>query len=46
ELEPVLAPLLSPIEIEAAALRIDELLDAGEFPEPAQDYHSFPWPLV
>ncbi len=46
DLERVLAPLLSPIEIEAAAMRIDELLELGEYPEPAQDHHSFPWPLV
>ncbi len=46
DLEPVLAPLLSTVEVQAAALRIEELLETAEYPEPAQDYHSFPWPLV
>ncbi len=41
-----LAPLLSPLEIEAMQQRAVELLTTGAYPEPDPGYHSVPWPLV
>lgn len=40
-----LAPLLSPVEIDAVAHRARALLEAG-FPYPDRGYRSTPWPLV
>jgi hypothetical protein len=41
-----LAPLLSPVEIDAVATRARHLLDSKRYPEPEPGYHSVPWPLV
>jgi uncharacterized repeat protein (TIGR03843 family) len=41
-----LAPLLSPLELEAMQQRAAELLTSGTLPDPDPGYHSVPWPLV
>lgn len=41
-----LAPLLTDAEVEALIERCTELLLAGRFPEPREDWPSVPWPPV
>ncbi len=40
-----LAPLLTPVEVDAIVERADDLLAVG-LPEPDRGYHSTPWPLL
>jgi uncharacterized repeat protein (TIGR03843 family) len=47
ELDPhLLDGLLHRREVVALGRRIDELLDAGIFPNPPEDRRSYPWPPV
>jgi len=41
-----LGTLLSPQEIAGVAIRAEDLLRDGRFPDPEPGYHSVPWPLV
>jgi uncharacterized repeat protein (TIGR03843 family) len=41
-----MAPLVSPLELEAMQQRGQELVRAGRLPDPDPGYHSLPWPLV
>ena len=41
-----LAAYLTPREIHAMNLRIDELLQSGNFPQPTEEHFSHPWPPV
>lgn len=40
----VLQGLITPLEIQALLERISELITAGEFPFPSEDWPSIPWP--
>lgn len=42
----LLAQLLSPGEMTAMSMRIEQLVGAGVFPHPAADRRPFPWPPV
>jgi uncharacterized repeat protein (TIGR03843 family) len=46
ELGAALSALLAPDEVAATADRIDRLLAAGRFPEPAPGVRPFPWPPI
>lgn len=41
-----LEPYLSPIDIRATIMRIDQLLTKGVFPSPLEGRYSYPWPPV
>ncbi|WP_243639461.1 SCO1664 family protein [Streptacidiphilus pinicola] len=41
-----LAPLLTPDEIAATAVRVDTLLKDGHHPYPSRDWPSVPWPPI
>lgn len=41
-----LAELLSDAELAALARRVEQMLDAGVFPDPDPHRRSYPWPLV
>ena len=45
ELHTQLSEILSPDEATATRLRLEELLEAGRYPEPTSRFHM-PWPLV
>ena len=42
--EPTLEPWLSEAEVTATRQRIDDLLEAGHFPEPGREWPTIPWP--
>ncbi len=41
-----LSELLDRFEVDAMGARVRHLLATGAFPDPGEDYHAFPWPLI
>ncbi|MYV49530.1 SCO1664 family protein [Streptomyces sp. SID2888] len=41
-----LAPLITPVELDATRARVDALLESGTHPQPTEDWPAIPWPPV